>query len=114
MDPFLGLTMKCWANGLLTDPNDRFELQKADCGTNICGVITGPTFGDTPMLTCAPKFKTGEKAETGGSVTGDKGDTLCKCDDADYCNKDLKCSACRIVSYWSFIALAVVIFNFNY
>ena len=106
--------MKCWANGVITEPKKRFELKKADCGPNICAVMTGPAVGgDPPMLTCGPKFKTGEKAETGGVVTNENG-SLCKCDDADYCNKDLKCSACRIVSYWSLIALAVVIFNFNY
>ena len=114
MDSFLGLSMKCWANGKIVPKIERFELQKADCGTNICAVMTGPAFGDQPMLTCAPKFKTGEKAETGGVTTNKNGGMLCKCDDADYCNKDLTCSACRLISYWSLIALAVVIFNFNY
>ena len=77
--------MKCWANGVIVPKISRFELKKADCGPNICAVMTGPAVGgDPPMLTCGPKFKTGEKAETGGVVTNENG-SLCKCDDAHIC-----------------------------
>ena len=54
---------------------DRDAQTVVDCGDGTCGKMTGPTFGNQPLLLCAPKFDAGEKP---GCKQKD-GNTICRC-----------------------------------
>ena len=53
---------------------DRDAQTVVDCGDGTCGKMTGPTFGNQPLLLCAPKFDAGEKP---GCKQKD-GNTICR------------------------------------